>query len=230
MSHTTTRRGALATFGQAAVMGAIPAALVGATAKCTASANAATIDRSAWDAAYAKMLKHRAAYEAYQPTYNAAVEGFERDEPTGDDINLRPICPIITKAWRHQILHTADLEQMHTQFLAGQGRTWGSVDPEKTIAIHRATLDQVREFRRQLQAAKDKHRYDAVLERDDALATADCDATWELFELPAPDLAALHWKIEHLFGKSDDFEVESWSANVMQNLMADTRRLLVGEA
>jgi hypothetical protein len=211
------------------MLGVLAAAAVTSPALASASPPTGTsCDRAAWDAAFAKMRKHRAAFEAYQPTYDAAIEGFERDKPVGDDIDLRPIHPLITHGWRNEILHTADLEQMHTQFLAGQGRTWGSADPEKTIAIHRATLDQIREFRRQYQAAKDKHRYEAVVERGDALSNADYDAAWELFELPAPDMAALHWKIEHLFGKSEDFEVEPWSAKVMANFMTDAHRLLSG--
>lgn len=218
-----------------AMLGAFALAPIALAATIAPAAALTAVDRSEWERAFANMQRHDAAYEAFQPTYEAAETGFVRDKPTGDEINLRHLCPAIMfmgREVRSDLLHRDDLDQLHTDYIANKNVTWGSNDPEASIAKHKADCDTVRQFRLDYQAAKDRHDYDAIIDRDEQLGAAAYDATWALFHMPAPDLAALHWKLEHLFKRSldDDSDgCDGWSPKVMQSLMADASRLLIGE-
>lgn len=62
---------------------------------------------------------------------------------------------------------------------------------------------------------------------DDAI-DAFADATTDAILTPAPDLAALHWKMEHLFGETADAGAgtPAYCAEWGAALMSDARRLL----
>ena len=61
----------------------------------------------------------------------------------------------------------------------------------------------------------------------DAQADEETAAWTALNNLPAPDLPALLWKLEYLFGKpGSDGHCEPWTNHVVQAVMADARRLL----
>lgn len=228
MNAITNRRALLGSIAFAA-----PVVVLAASGTVSA-VPAATADRTAWDRAFAHMEKTRADYEAYQPIYRTADEGFERDKPTGDEINLRTIYPAIgfVPSQRYSLLHNIDLAEAHAQFIADEGKIWGASDPAATIAKHKSTCDQIAQFRHDFQAAKDRHNYDEVVERDEALSDAAYEARWALFDLPAPDLAALHWKIEHLFvlDRDADESATPWHPDIIATLMADVRRLMPQEA
>ena len=222
-TRTTNRRALLGAIGLA------PVALVAAVPVQAICAPA--IDRRAWDQAFAAHERARAACEAYQPTYEAAVQGFERDRPNGDGIDLRPIMSIAHR--RYDMLHREDLDALHSTYCNGLGKWWFSPNPEAQIEKHKATCDQVRQFRSEFQAAKDRHNYEAVTDQDEALSQAAYDARWALLETPAPDLAALRFKLEYLFadGAAEDGNgAEPWAQHVMANLMADVGRLMPKEA
>lgn len=226
---TTNRRDALKLLGQSVALGAIPALAIGAAKR--AHGATPTIDRSAWDHAFAAHERARAAHEAYRPTYEAAIQGFERDQPNGDGIDLRPIMSIGHR--RYDMLHREDLDALHSTYRDGLGKWWFSPNPEAQIEKHKATCDQVRRFRSEFQAAKDRHNYEAVTNLDEALSQAAYDARWALLETPAPDLAALRFKLEYLFadGAAEDGNgAEPWAQHVMANLMADVGRLMPKEA
>lgn len=56
-------------------------------------------------------------------------------------------------------------------------------------------------------------------------------AVWAMMAIPSPDHAALLWKTEYLFGRPiPEGECSaSWSRKVMDEYLADARRLLGGE-
>lgn len=58
------------------------------------------------------------------------------------------------------------------------------------------------------------------------------EKTRDLFDIAAPDHAALLWKTEYLFGDTptEDSSCASWSSEVMNVYLADHRRLLGPEA
>jgi hypothetical protein len=70
---------------------------------------------------------------------------------------------------------------------------------------------------------------DAAGEESDRLCDAQCAIESTLIQMPAPDQAALLWKLEQLFGPeardADDY-APGWCAEWMNVVMDDARRLL----
>jgi len=232
MQNATNRRGALASLAKATA-GMTALGVACSVSQCATKADAATIDRTAWDRAFAAMEKARDADEAFRPVFEAAADGFERDRPSGDDIKLRPIAPLVTPQARTEILYRADLDKLHADYIAAHRVSWWAPDPDAVIARHKACCDEVRRFRAERQAVKDRHNYGDIAARYEALSQRFYDTQNTLLNLPAPDLAALHWKLEHLFaeGAAEGGDgAEPWAQHVMANLMADVRRLMPKEA
>lgn len=232
MQNATNRRGALAALAKATA-GVTALGVACSVSQCASPAHGATIDRTAWNTAFARMVKAREAYEAYKPTCAAAYEGFKRDAPSGDGINMRDLSPLITPMERANILYSVDLDKLHADYIAAHKVSWWAPDPDAMIARHKASCEEVRRFRAEREAVKIRHNYDAVSARDEELAEAAYDASWALFDIPAPDLAALRFKLEHLFGdgaKEGGEGAEPWAQHVMAGVMADIRRLLPKEA
>jgi hypothetical protein len=220
--NTTSRHDAL----QALVAGAVLGATTGAQGR---NAAPSAIDRQAWDAAAAKMISSNAVYDAFIPTLEAAQEAYSKVAPDPKRINFQGIHPYLSREDRHDLLHASDLDAVARDFAAREGKTWAG---ERFKALHSEAIADLKRFRAEDEAARAAHDIDALEERDEALGEAAYEATWALFRLPAPDLAALRWKIEHLFADATDAGIETtvWAPYVMQNFMADVRRLLRAEA
>lgn len=69
--------------------------------------------------------------------------------------------------------------------------------------------------------------YDAVSERSEALCGIEIETWDKLMRMPAPDAAALIWKMEELWsdGGGDGY-CDSWSMDIVEPVLADARRLL----
>ncbi len=78
-------------------------------------------------------------------------------------------------------------------------------------------------------AARKYIGWDTASTELDRLCGEQCDLESELITMPAPDLAALRWKLEHLFGperrEPGDF-CPSWCASYMNAILADAARLM----
>jgi hypothetical protein len=70
--------------------------------------------------------------------------------------------------------------------------------------------------------------YDAIMERSAELGDAVHDAKWDLLEIPAPDLAALRFKLEDIMNEEEG--VQLYRDEYMAIVIADYRRLLPGAA
>jgi hypothetical protein len=113
--------------------------------------------------------------------------------------------------------------------------------PAATVEVDRAKWDSAYAVMEAARAADDAHNafYEAADFASKAILVPEWerlggvvdDARWALFEIPAPDKAALLWKSEMLFGESADNGAGShaWSPGIMTTYMADARRLLAGE-
>lgn len=63
-------------------------------------------------------------------------------------------------------------------------------------------------------------------ERADALGEAVGKAQQEVLETPAPDLAALRYKLDYLLGDDSTDSTPAWSADFVAQTLADIARLL----
>lgn len=75
-----------------------------------------------------------------------------------------------------------------------------------------------------------KGEWEAVNEEIDRLTDVFSDAQTALMEMPAPNKAALRWKLDKLLDDGDDISTASWSMDYARQTIADYRRILSGEA
>lgn len=217
----------MATFAMSrrALIGAAALAVPIAGAHGAGIMSPATVDRAAWDQAYAVMEQARVADAAYDPIYMRAFAAYAADFPKVDSLECRR-----SLFHAHFTAPDADdLDAYEADWLSQRGTTWRG---EKIEADGRRAIAEVREYHRLRDAAKRRHNIDAIEAEWERLGDVLYDAQWALFELPAPDLPAFLWKSEHLFGDSVDnaYSCSAWSSEILATYMADARRLLGREA
>lgn len=67
--------------------------------------------------------------------------------------------------------------------------------------------------------------FNAVMDEWSHMAEAEGDAQTALLRMPAPDLAALRWKLEHTF--DTDGEIALWCEDIALTIRSDFQRLLI---
>lgn len=68
--------------------------------------------------------------------------------------------------------------------------------------------------------------YEASEDEPNGLCDAWADAERRLMDMPAPDRAALRWKLDHIFGDNDGEWQAQYSVGYVRQTVADYRRLL----
>jgi hypothetical protein len=215
MDNTTTRRAMLATLG------------VGGVAALTVPAIAATGELSGDDAAFfAKTKAMKAAEEAYDafndevmaPAYDAFDKAreavphvtFEPDPSIGAKQSLstsEPTCLAVARAVTGDAAYVVDTNSPDAVARYNRMERFAAAADARDAEIAR-----LREKHLATARAREAHLGD--------IAFGLCK---EVIEDPAPSLAALGWKIEHLWGVDpDQHYCEEW----IMAIVADARRLL----
>lgn len=122
---------------------------------------------------------------------------------------------------RHEIERTLDLDKLWNDWLALEGKAWWAANPDESKAKVRKAIDGVRAYRGQLDRANRLSNYDSLNDQYDAALEDACDAKDGLMAMPAPDMAALSWKLEVGF-----FEDAIGGERFIPAVRADARRLL----
>lgn len=208
------------TLDRRAMMGASAAAAL-LPAAAVSPASAAAVDRSAWAAAMDRYDAAVAADEAFTADYWRIHARWEAGRPSLEAIHWREFA----FEDRDRVARLLDLDQRWAEYLAGEGRTWSSADPDATKARYRAALDSVRTWR----DANERHDREsgmvAAEDRWEALGDEVDEARTALMALPAPDLAALQWKLAHLLS-TENGSVAPWSDEYVAMTKTDMVRLL----
>jgi hypothetical protein len=207
------------TSDRRAFLAAAPVA-VAALSLTAAAAPLMAHGRHSWEAALAAHERAKAEDAAFDPVYWRIHEVWEAGKPSMASIHWKEF----TFADRDHVARTLDLESTWQKFLAGQGKWWSARDPEAVKARHRAALDSVQAFR---DAEAQHNRESGMGEADERwgkLAEANCEAQRMLMDMPAPDLAALGWKLARL--RDDDGGLVAWEADYIRQTFADIDRLL----
>ncbi|QUT05185.1 hypothetical protein KFK14_19635 [Sphingobium phenoxybenzoativorans] len=197
--------------------GLVAALAVVPVAACAVPAVAATVDSSAWDAAMAHYLKCKEVADTF---------GREVHDPVHAQVNaIRP-----TYNFTHQagvglpcryFIPASDFEQFDLEDHAH--------DPHAFI---RPKIEALKEEHARFEALKAELDADAINDRYDALVDAECEACYELLQMPAPHAAAMLWKAEYLFGaeaKTGD-STPSYSGDYVEPFLNDVRRFAGGAA
>ncbi|MFC3429954.1 hypothetical protein ACFOKK_08335 [Sphingobium fuliginis] len=72
-------------------------------------------------------------------------------------------------------------------------------------------------------AWRSAHNFGAITDQAEAYADAEYDARVELLRMPAPDLAALRWKLDETFA---DDEIALWCDDIADAIREDILRLM----
>lgn len=208
----------IATSSRRAVLKAAPVIAAG-IAIPSAAATLRVPEREAWDEAFAAHERAKAEDAAFDPIYASINAAWERGRPSMDDIHWSEF-PFRN---RNEVARTLDLEAAWLNFLDGEEKWWWG-DSENRKARYRAALDSVRAFR---DAEAQHDRGSGMTEADErweSLGSAVADTRSALMDLPAPDLAALAWKLAQL--REDDGSLIPWEPEYIQQTFADIDRLL----
>ena len=221
--HTTRRAVLGALAGTPVFAGTIGAAIAGID-----PAHAAPADRSAWDRAFRAYEEAKAEDAAFNAVFEPMWEQYDRERAAVPHITLRPD----PYSGRRVPVTTADRMFVHeARKLVGEveaGRT--KLDPIPSLQEHlqlcRDVAAAADERDAKIAAIRDRLGLDEAEDRWEALGERAYEAEWALMDMPAPDGAALLWKLEKLLDVERDGGTAGWSGEAVAQTMADARRLL----
>lgn len=209
-------------------------ALTAIAAAPAAAANAApSIDRVKWDMLASDYRETKQAYAAAAARFDSIYTAYEEKKPSIDIIDWNGLRPFCCARVDEHAADTLDVEHEWQILLDGEGKWWWSPKPEETKAKRRAALDTVLEYRQRCASLKQQLGYDQAGDECERTSEAAFDAEKALINSPAPDLEALHLKLEILFGPEateNDGSIPCWTASYVSPVIADWRRLLGGRA
>lgn len=217
MTTTTSRRALIKSAPLAAAALAIPM-----------SARAATADRTAWNVAMAAYNAAKAEDDAYNPVFRELHNRWTETTEAVPHVTLRPdpytgrFEPVSTA----DRFFVADARRIVKELAEGKRRH----DPLPDLTEHTALLHEVvaaaDKRDTEIDAISGQLGYDAASERYEALGEALYGTEDALMETPAPDLAALRWKLAKVIDSDGTNAISAWSAEYVAQTIADIARLL----
>ena len=218
MTQPNTTRRAILSAATTALAYAGGAAIAGAGLVVAGEAKSQTISpsTSAWRQAIAACDRARAADDEINAIFA------KMDEARTAELKALP--PLSDACHKHFCtsldwqITARDIDAHERDWFASKGRTWNA--PAGEDAKFRAIFNEVRERQAQRAAINAKHNYDALEHEWDRRGEVLNKAEWAVFHTPAPDLAALAWKIEML--KRHGYLFEERQVSV---ILADMQRL-----
>lgn len=201
-------------------------------AKVPVANNVAIENAVSWTEARATWERAKAAMQKAEKRERSAYRKYEGMKP-----DSAPVMAAIKKemlyanAW--QILNTADLEKLWSDYVAGENRVWYSANPEVRKATFRKVIDAVAAYREADKAAGISSGYDAAHEKLEQLCDAESAARTIMFATPADDAAGAWFKLDVLFGpdvKDKEEHCSPWTMAWVEPALRDARRFLIGAA
>lgn len=219
MSIDTTRR---------TLLKAAPFAAVAATLPVTAMARPIT-DRTAWDAAMATYRKVMTEDAAFMPGYLKTFERCDAETKRVPHISVGPSA----HTGRGEI-STSDhwyVSRCRKDVAAlDEGRM--RLDPLPDLIEHerqmRALVAADDERNATIAAIRARYGIAALDDRSEALGEQICESQSTLMDMPAPDLAALRWKLDHITQEAREKggSLPCYSNDYVRQTFADMARLL----
>lgn len=205
-----------------------PAAAVALAVPASVSATAA-VDRSAWE--QAKLLNHalNAENAAFSARYEKAWKACSAECKEVPHVILEPSKH--TGRWH---VSTADdwyVRRCRSDVAAlNEGRM--RFDPLPHLLEHerqmRALVEAADARDAIIQSIRDRYGMDDLDDQSDDLGDRMADAQSTLMDLPAPDLSALRWKLDHLTedAQGEDGSMACYGHSYVAQAMRDIARLL----
>jgi len=207
---TTTRRSLLKAAPIAATLAVVPTSAIGAAT-----------DRSQWEKALAAYNEVKAEDAAFSARYRIAWKQC--------DAELERL-PHITSG-HYSTAHWDQVEYCRREVKAlDEGRVRYDplpdlIEKEQNMRALVAGDDQRKAA---IQAIRDRYDMDALDDRSDELGDRICERERELMHTPAPDLAALRWKLDFITqeAKEDDGCLPAYTSDFVRQMLADIAALM----
>lgn len=194
--------------------------IAAATVVAPAVATGTAPDRFQWNLAWADYEKAQREAEEAHRLYDCAYTRYEALAPSIDMIDTKNLpSPFVHRAELETLLDTA---KTWAWVLANEGKTWSARDPEAYKANVKAALDSVDSYRMQRDHARKVTKLDYYSDLSDTADDRVSEAEQRLLDLPAPDGAALLWKVNRLYAPGEGI----WSEGIEDQTHSDLHRLL----
>lgn len=187
---------------------------------------------AAWDHLMSAYMAAKAADDDINRRYDAASASCTAASPAEPEIDTVLIfgnC-LGSAIDRRRLIYAQDLDELQRQIIAAKGVTlWEKFDrnPERI-----AELEKVREFRRLLNEAEQRHGLSALDAEWSAAGHRLADTRAALLLAPAPGYSAVRWKLDQLFGPEatgpvadDERSIPCWNCEFTDAVIADMARL-----
>lgn len=183
-------------------------------------------DRGEWNIAFNRYQEARQKCEAYDAVYDPLSKRLQVAEDAVPHIVLRPD----PYSGRKSPVSTADTEFVRrarwtvANIEAGKCRFDDLPGLQQHLQLCRDMADAADRRDAELERISEKLGYTFAANRMDELADSYCDARVGLMNTPAPDLAALRWKLDQF--RDDDGDLVAWTADIAAQTFDDIARLL----
>ena len=176
--------------------------------------------RSHWETALARYEATLVEAAAFDAEYERIETIWREGQPSMEEIHWKAF-PF---ADRDHVARILDLSEAERQRREGQNKWWWAKDPTASLAEFCAALESVQQFRDAEERHEIQSGFRAASERYESLTDAISDASDLLMAMPAPDAAALRWKLDQLKNKDGSFA--AYSSDYMRQINEDIARIL----
>lgn len=213
-----------------AILAGVPAAAIAATIP----AGAAPADRRAWEHALAIHQRAKQAEEAFYPVWQGLHAKCRADCENVPHIVLRPDPytgrnrPVSTADWFYVARARDAVKKLDA------GETYldpSSPSVQAHYQLQRDVAAAADDYDSDIQAIRDGYGMDEADDHFEALGEATNNAEAAVMATPAPDLAALRWKLDRLLelehtDDEDGGSFPAWAGHYVAQTLADIARLL----
>lgn len=213
MTTTTTRRALLKAAPTTALVMALPASAT------------ATADRAEWSTAMDRYARVKTEDAAFTPGWLKAWRDCKEECDAIPHVSFKAEA---YKGGRCQTTaNTFEVAQARREVaLLNEGKM--RLDPLPGLREHyeiKRKLVEADDARKtQIQAVRERYDMDALDDKAEILGDQLAEARDCLMQTPAPDLAALHWKLLQL--RDQDGDMDAWVAKYVNQTYADIARLM----
>lgn len=212
MTPTTTRRALLKAAPSAALVMALPV-------------SAATVDRSEWTKAMDHYAKVKAEDSTFTPGWLKAWQDCKKECEGIPHVSLKAEA---YKGGRCQTTaNTFEVTQARREVAMldeGKMRLEPLPGLQEHYEIKRKLVKADDARKTQIQAIRERYDMDALDDKAEILGDQLAEARDCLMQTPAPDLAALHWKLLQL--RDQDGDMDAWAAKYVNQTYSDIARLM----
>lgn len=178
--------------------------------------------RATWDRRMLAFERADRAFDATNKRYARVLQLFDIDAIPKPDIKWHRLATASGRA-RSLVLQADDLDELLDRSL--RQIQWTFPHPPECEVLFE--IEKIRTYRLAIELLDAKVGMTNIDDEHDAAAKRRNAAHNDLMLAPAPDLDAVQYKLEYLFGDltEDDDQIDPWHPKFTDSIIADVRRL-----